>query len=762
MRQTLRARSFIMAGSLSLLCITGLADTTVRQLDDYHQAADKANVVFGLPLWEKTPAQIQATMETAMSVGNRRLDAIVALKPEQRTFDNTIKALDYANFPVSAAANRMSVIQETSTSKEMRDIATQAIQRLETWFVDTSFRRDVYEAVKAVADTHPSVSGEDAMYLTTVLRDYHRNGMDLPKEQRDRLQMLKNRLNELGLKFQRNISAAKPLVEFTREELEGVDEDFLNNKEVLGKDGKYRVNANVTWQVLEVLRNARHEDTRKRLSIARASRVLKENTPLFVDILKTRAEIARLLGYDNWADYRIEIKMAKNGKTAWDFLQRLNKGLAPKFKEELETFARLKAKETGNADARINYWDVGYYKHQLTKTRYQVDKDKLKVYFELENTLNGMFSIFEELFGIRIEPVEAPYKWIDDLRLYAVSDASSGAPMGLIYMDMFPRDGKYNHFAQFDVTPAKRLPNGKYQRPVAALICNFPPPSNGKPSLLTYDNVETLFHEFGHALHNVLTQANYMEFSGTSVPRDFVEAPSQMLENWVRNKKVLDRFAVDYRDGKSRIPTDVLNKLEEVRLATIGTHYRGQLAYGLLDLTIHMTTDPKVFENVVDVTNKVVSDVYLPVPPGSGLIASFGHLGGGYDAGYYGYAWADAISADMASVFKKAPGGLMDKPTGMRLRKEIYATGGSREIEDLDPRLPAAQAFSGAFLRVHWPEEIDAALLPEKAAGRHTHAAHSADAGILHDACRTGRPFRHGEIPATGDPGQSGQEVSPG
>lgn len=164
------------------------------------------------------------------------------------------------------------------------------------------------------------------------------------------------------------------------------------------------------------------------------------------------------MGYDNWADYRIEIKMAKNGKTAWDFLQRLNKGLAPKFKEELETFARLKAKETGNADARINYWDVGYYKHQLTKTRYQVDKDKLKVYFELENTLNGMFSIFEELFGIRIEPVEAPYKWIDDLRLYAVSDASSGAPMGLIYMDMFPRDGKYNHFAQFDVTPQSDCP----------------------------------------------------------------------------------------------------------------------------------------------------------------------------------------------------------------------------------------------------------------------------------------------------------------
>jgi len=671
-----------MAGLFSLLCIGGQADAAVRQLNDYRQAAHKANVLFGLPQWEKTPAQVQATMETAMSIGDQRLDAIVSLKPEQRTFDNTIKALDYAHFPATAAIDRMSIIQETSTSKEMRDIATLAIQRLETWFVDAGFRRDVYLAVKAVADTHPKVSGEDAMYLKTVLRDYRRNGMDLPKEQRDRLQMLKNRLNELGLKFQRNISAAKPLVEFTREELDGVSEDFLNNKEVIGKDGKYRVNANVTWQVLEVLRNAKREGTRERLSIARTSRVMKENTPLFRKILETRAEIARLLGYDNWADYRIEIKMAKNGKTAWDFLQRLNEGLAPKFKQELATFTKLKAGETGKPDAKIRYWDIPYYENQLTKTRYQVDKDALKVYFELENTLKGMFSIFEELFGIRIEPVEAPYKWIDDLRLYAVSDANSGVPLGLIYMDMFPRDGKYNHFAQFDVTPAKQLPDGKYQRPVAALICNFPPPSNGKPSLLTYDDVETLFHEFGHALHNVLTQANYMEFSGASVPRDFVEAPSQMLENWVRDKKVLDRFAVDYRDGKSKIPAQILNKLEEVRLATIGTHYRRQLAFGLLDLTVHMTTDPKVFKNFIEVTNKVIGDTYVPVPKGSGLVASFGHLAGGYDAGYYGYAWADAISADMVSVFKKAPDGLMDKPTGKRLRQEIYAVGGSREIED--------------------------------------------------------------------------------
>jgi thimet oligopeptidase len=689
--------SIFFAACFVLIGIQISFAATPKQVTDYSAAAEQSKALFQLPHWEQTPAQVQATMEIAMAVGNERLDAIAKRKPEKRNFDNTIKALDYAYFPVVSAINRMSIIKETSTSKDMREIANHAIQRLQTWFVDTNFRRDVYQAVKAVADTNPKVEGEDAMYLKTTLRDYRRNGMDLSREKRDRLQILKNKLNELELLFHSNITDSHPMVKYTKKQLEGVSEDFLNNKAVLGKDGTYHIDANVTWQVVEVLRNAKNEESRKRLSIARTSRSMEKNIPLFKEILKTRAEIAQLLGYANWADYRIEVKMAKNGKTAKDFLTRLSTGLAPKFKQELANFTALKAKQTGNANAKIYYWDVPYYKNQLTKTRYQVDKDALKVFFELENTLNGMFSVFEELFGIKIEAVDAPYKWIDDLRLYAVTDSASGAPLGLIYMDMFPRNGKYNHFAQFDITPGKLMPDGKYQRPVVSLICNFPPPGNGKPSLLTYGDVETLFHEFGHSLHSVLTQANYMEFSGASVPRDFVEAPSQMLENWVRDKKVLDRFAIDYRDGKSRIPADTLDKLEAVRLATIGTHYSRQLAFGLLDLTIHMTTDPKVINNFIDVTNDIMSNTYVQVPEGSGLVASFSHLGGGYDAGYYGYAWADAISADMASVFRKAPGGLMDKDIGKRLRNEIYATGGSREITDsiraFLQREPSLQSF---------------------------------------------------------------------
>lgn len=665
-------------------CVAGAAFASAQPspLAPWQDAAKKARVTFNLPQWEKTPAQIQATTETVISVGDARLDIIAGRKPEQMNFHNTIAALDYAYYPVVAASYRLNLIDETNTSKAVRDAAHEAIKRLQKWFVDTSFRQDVYQAVKSVAATKPAVSGEDAKYLKTVLRDFRRNGMELPEEKRRQLQDLKNKLNERQLAFQTNITKADTWVEFTREELEGASADFLSNKQLIGEDGRYRINANVTWQVLEILENVKSEESRQRLSIARSSRAMKENTPLFVEILKVRAQIAKLLGYDNWADYRIEIKMAGNGKTALDFLQDISTGLAPKFEQELATFTKLKAMETGNSNAQAKYWDIPYYKNQLKKNRYQIDMKKLKVFFELENTLNGMFAVFEELFNIKISSIEAPYKWIDDLRLYAVTDAASGAPLGLIYMDMFPREGKYNHFAQFGITPGKRMPDGNYQRPVVALICNFPPPANGKPSLLTYNDAETLFHEFGHALHSTLTQANYLEFSGTSVPRDFVEAPSQMLENWLRDKQILDRFAVDYRDGKSKIPSATLDKMEAARLATIGTKYRRQLGFGLLDLAIHMTTDEKVFDDFVAVTNKIMSDTYVPVPENTAFVASFGHLGGGYDAGYYGYAWADAISADMASVFRKAPGGLMDKKVGMRLRNEIYAKGGSREITD--------------------------------------------------------------------------------
>jgi Zn-dependent oligopeptidase len=292
-----------------------------------------------------------------------------------------------------------------------------------------------------------------------------------------------------------------------------------------------------------------------------------------------------------------------------------------------------------------------------------------------------MFNVYQHIFGLKFERIEPPYKWVDDLQLFAVTDSVTGEPMGLFYLDMFPREGKYNHFAQFGIIEGKRLADGRYQRPTVALICNFPPPSADKPSLLEHDDVETLFHEFGHAMHSILTQAKYSRFSGTSVPGDFVEAPSQMLENWVWDKKVLDSFAADYRDPSKKIPPELIVKMKEAKRGTAATFYRRQLSFGMLDMALHTDVKDGGGQDCVKLSNTILSDVFLPVIPDTAFVAYFGHLMG-YDAGYYGYAWADAIAADMATVFEYSPGGYLDAATGKRLRDEIYAPGDSRDVAE--------------------------------------------------------------------------------
>jgi thimet oligopeptidase len=253
--------------------------------------------------------------------------------------------------------------------------------------------------------------------------------------------------------------------------------------------------------------------------------------------------------------------------------------------------------------------------------------------------------------------------------------------MGCFYLDMFPREGKFNHFACFELTPGKQLDDGSYQRPVVSLVCNFPPPSPDKPSLLKHEDAETLFHEFGHVMHNVLTRAKFARHAGSDVPRDFVEAPSQMLENWVWDKKVLDTFAADYRDPTKKIPAEIIAQLKQAKLATEGVFYRRQLAFGQLDLALHAHFEPGRKIDAVALTNPILSQVYLPVLPETTFVTYFGHLVG-YDAGYYGYAWADAIAADMATVFQNAPDGFLDQTAGLRLRNEIYATGDSRDVSE--------------------------------------------------------------------------------
>jgi thimet oligopeptidase len=663
----------------ALLFTAAVADGKTASLADFQKAAAKFNSVVTVPTFETTTNEVAATVATTIADGNAALDNIGKLTAAEVNFTNTFIALDDVNFHIGLAEDRLSLIEQTSTNADVRDAATDALKQISEWSVGIDYRDDVYHALKNFADTQPQLKGEDKKLLDDTLRDYRRAGLALPKDQRDAVEKLRKELTALETDFENNVTKAHAELKFTKAELAGVPEDFLSQQGIKTGDDEYTLKANITFHYIMVEDNAKLEATRRRMMTAQCNLARAANIPLLQKILVDRDELAHDLGYASYADYATETRMVKNAATAINFLENLKTGLQPKYDAELKEFRDLKIAETGDTNAIINAWDWRYYANVLKKTKYNVDAEQLRVYFPYQNVLEGMFKIYQRIFGLKFERVEAPYKWIGDLQLYTVTDAKNGEPMGLFYLDMFPRDGKYNHFAEFGIIEGKLLPDGKYQRPVCCLVCNFPPPQPDKPSLLSHDEVETVFHEFGHAMHTILTRAKYSRFSGTSVPQDFVEAPSQMLENWPWDKKVLDSFAADYRDPKKKIPQEILAQLKTARFATYATYYRRQLSFGLMDLTLHTQIHATNADDVLPLANKFLSDVSFPVPPDTAFVAYFGHIIG-YGAGYYGYAWADAIAADMATSFENSPDGFFDKKTGLRMRNEIYAVGDSRDI----------------------------------------------------------------------------------
>jgi thimet oligopeptidase len=670
----------------SVLCVLFLAasclslpSADLKTVDDFRPAAAKANAVLTIPDWEQTPEAIETSMKDAIAKANTALDQIGSQDLSKVTLKSTVAALDDVTYQAGLAANKATIIKETNTNPAMRSAAENAVKAFQEWAVGIDYREDVYKAIKAFADTHPKLTGEDEKLLKETLRDYRRAGLDLPPDQRKEVEQLRKELSKLGTDFDTNIVKSTAPVMFTKADLDGLPESFFASPGIKTGDDVYTVMANVTWQFNTVEENAKREPTRKQLYVIRETLAKDTNVPVLNQMLALRNKIALRLGYKSWDDYQTEVKMAKTGANAEKYISDLVAGSQPKFDSELAELQKLKAADTNDPNARIMVWDWRYYSNQRNKQKYAVDKEALRAYFPFQKVLDGMFNIYQNIFGLKFEKIVAPYKWIDDLQLYLVTDSGSGEPLGMFYLDMFPREGKFNHFAQFDIISGKQLPDGKYQRPTVALLCNFPPAAADKPSLLTHQDVETLFHEFGHALHSIVTRAKYGRFAGTHVPGDFVEAPSQMLQNWVWDKKVLDTFAADYRDPSKKIPAEIVKKMNDAKLANAGVFYRRQFAFASLDLALHDPHPEDMPYDCVAISNPILEKVFLPIDPSTTFVSYFGHLNG-YDAGYYGYAWADAIAADMATVFEKAKDGYLDKQAGMKLRREIYEPGDSRDV----------------------------------------------------------------------------------
>jgi thimet oligopeptidase len=667
---------------LSILLCAVVADFSVaesKSIDDFRDAAAKANAVLTIPEWEQTPDAVEASMKAAILKANTALNQIGAQDLANVTFKSTVVALDDLTYQAGIAANKATIIKEASTNPAMRTAAENAVKAFQEWAVGIDYREDVYKAIKAFADTHPKLLGEDEKLLNETLRDYRRAGLDLPPDRRKEVEQLRKELSKLGTDFDTNIVNGSAPVIFTKADLDGLPDSFFVSPGIKTGDDAYTVMANVTWQFNTVEENAKSEATRKQLYVIHDTLAKDTNVPVLNQMLALRNKIALRLGYKSWDDFQTEIKMAKTGANAEKYINDLIAGIQPKFENEVAELQKMKAADTKDPAAKIEAWDWRYYSNQRNKQKYAVDKEALRAFFPFQKVLDGMFNIYQSIFGLKFEKITAPYKWIDDLELYLVTDSATGEPLGMFYLDMFPREGKFNHFAQFDILSGKLLPDGKYQRPTVALLCNFPPATADKPSLMTHSDVETLFHEFGHALHSIVTRAKYGRFAGTHVPGDFVEAPSQMLQNWVWDKKVLDTFAADYRDPSKKIPTEIIKKMNDAKLANAGVFYRRQFAFASLDLALHEQHPEDNAYNCVSISNPILERVFLPIDPSTTFVSYFGHLNG-YDAGYYGYAWADAIAADMATVFEKAKDGYLDKQAGLKLRREIYEPGDSRDV----------------------------------------------------------------------------------
>jgi Zn-dependent oligopeptidase len=665
-------------GCFLLLACCSLADD-LKNVEDFRAAADKAQSVLTVPDWDQTPEAVTNAMKDALARGNKRLDELGAQDLKKVTFKSTVVALDDLGYDAATQANKTTIIKETNKDAAMRQAAEDAVKQFQDWAVGIDYREDVYKAVKAFADSKPNLSGEDKKLMDETLRDYRRAGLALPPDKRKEVEDLRKQLAKLGTEFDTNVVNAKGPVVFTRAELDGVPESFFASPGVKTGDDAYTVLANVTWQYIAVMENARSEATRKKLYVVHDTLAQNTNIAVLNQMLELRNKIALRLGYKSWDDYQTEIKMAKSGAGAKKYINDLVAGIQPKFAAEIAELQKMKTRDTGDQNTTIGTWDFRYYDNQLVKQKFAVDKEELRNFFPYQKVVDGMFAIYQNIFGLKFAQIQAPYKWVDDLQLYMVSDAASGEPLGMFYLDMFPREGKFNHFAQFNIVGGKLLPGGKYQRPTVALLCNFPPPTSDKPSLMTHQDVETLFHEFGHCLHSITTRAHYGRFAGTNVPGDFVEAPSQMLQNWVWDKTVLDTFAADYRDPSRKIPAETVQKMNDAKLATAGVFYRRQFALAASDLGLHDVHPENQAYDCVAISNLIWQRVFLPIDPATTFVTYFGHLNG-YDAGYYGYAWADAIAADMATVFEKAKGKYMDREAGLKLRHEIYEQGDSRDV----------------------------------------------------------------------------------
>lgn len=637
-------------------------------------------------------AQDLAPAEAAARVKlEKDLAALIAIPQAERTFENTIMGYERAFDNYGNALGMSGFLSYVSTDKQFRDAANDLQMQISQYMVDVATRRDVYKAIREYTDTNPRLDPVQAKLVKEMLIGFKNSGMDLNDADLEKFKALNKEKAEYIIKFDKNIQEYKDPLAVTQEQLRGLGEDYIQK---LSKtdDGKYLVTLDYPDYV-PFMQNADDEQARKELEFKFNRRGGQENVELLEKTLTLRREIARLLGYKNHAELRLEDRMAKNPKTVMAFLKDLQKKLKPLGKKEDKEMIAYKNSKTGKNSRTLYSWESGYWSNKFRKENLELDSEKIKEYFPSQVVIDGMLDLFGGVFGITFEPVDIPV-WHPDVKAFKIKDKASGELVAYFYMDLYPREGKYKHAACFGLVEGEEKQDGTYQIPFVAIVANLNKPSGDTPSLLKHSEVETLFHEFGHVLHNALTKAKYSAFSGTSVSWDFVEAPSQMLERWAWDPQVLKKISKHYKTGEA-LPDDLIKRMIAAKNFGAGGMYLRQDFFAQYDMTLHTAdTTPDTTKLYFELTKKIRG---LPLTKGTIPQASFGHIMGGYDAGYYGYLWSEVIAEDFFGEFKK--NGIFNPETGLKFRREILEKGGTLDEEKMVENFLGRPADNKPFLK---------------------------------------------------------------
>ncbi|WP_296384636.1 M3 family metallopeptidase [Winogradskyella sp.] len=631
------------------------------------------------------------------------IDAIVN-NSDTPSFENTIEALDYSGEELDRISSIFFNLNSAETNDAIQKIAQEVSPLLSEFSNDITLNEDLFKRVKTVYDSKSDLdlTTEQKTLLDKKYKGFSRNGANLPEDKKERLRAIDKESSQLKLKFGEHI-----LAETNKFEMHLIDESDLSGLPEGAKEAAKQLAESKDkggWLItldypsyIPFMTYTDNRELRKKLSKAFGSKGFNndelDNQDIVLKIAQLRFERAQLLGYKTHAHFVLEERMAETPGKVNNFLNELLEKAKPAAEDEFKNLENF-AKDLDGID-QLQKWDSGYYSEKLKQKLFSLDDEQLKPYFKLENVIDGAFTVANKLFGLQFEEISTIDKYHEDVLTYKVTDAD-GELVSIFYADFFPRAGKRNGAWMTSYKP-QMIKNGNNERPHVSIVCNFTKPTKSKPSLLTFNEVTTLFHEFGHALHGMLANTTYPSLSGTSVYWDFVELPSQILENWCYEEETLKLFATHFETGDV-IPMDLIEKIKASATFHEGMQTLRQLSFGLLDMSWH-GVDPSKILNVKSYEVEAFGDTSLyPDVAENCMSTSFAHIfQGGYSSGYYSYKWAEVLDADAFEYFKEE--GIFNKTVADKFKSFVLSQGGTENPMTMYKKFRGQEPKPEALLR---------------------------------------------------------------